>query len=95
VVPGTSSVQLDIGSGPSASGLSAATGVIEAVIGRIPLGAKEQTAITLRLEAAPGTEAELEVREKIGGQDVGGSTYRPPAPPGLVYLPLILKNYSQ
>ncbi len=93
-VVGTRSVRLDINPGASASGLSASTGVIEAVIGRIPLGAKEQTVITLRLEAPPGSEAELEVREKIGGQDVGGSTYRPPAPPYQVYLPLILKSYG-
>jgi len=88
VVPGTTSVRLDISSGAGASG------AIEAVIGRIPMGAKAQTALSLRVEAPPGSEAELEVRQKIGGQDVGGSTYRPPAPPGRVYLPVILKNYG-
>jgi len=94
VVPGTTSIQLDISASAPGPGLSATAGVIEAVIGRIPLGAKEQTALSLRVEAPPGSETELEVREKIGGQDVGGSTYRPPAPPGIVYLPIILKNYG-
>lgn len=93
VVPGTTSVRLDINTAP-ASGLSAAAGSIEAVIGRVPLGAKEKTLINLRLEVPPGSKPELEVREKIGGQDVGGSTYRPPAPPGRVYLPVIFKNYG-
>ncbi len=96
VVPGTTSVRLDINT-TAASGLSAATGSIEAVIGRLPLGANEKTLITLRLVVPPGSESEpeLEVREQIGGQDVGGSTYRPPAAPGVVYLPVILKNYAE
>jgi hypothetical protein len=95
VVPGTNSVQLDINTA-AASDLATAAGGIDAVIGRLPLGANEKTVITLRLELPPGSEAEpeLEVREKIDGQDVGGSIYRPPAPPGVVYLPVILKNYS-
>jgi uncharacterized protein YegL len=95
VVPGTTSVRLDIGT-TVASGLSAATGSIEAVIGRLPLGANEKTLLTLRLEVPPGSESEpvLEVREQIGGQDVGGSTYRPPGAPGRVYLPIILKSYG-
>jgi uncharacterized protein YegL len=95
VVSGTTSVRLDINTA-AASGLSAATGSIEAVIGRLPLGPNENTVITLRLEVPPGSESEpeLEVREQIGGQDVGGSTYRPPAAPGRVYLPIILKSYG-
>jgi len=88
VVTGTTSVRLDISADAGASG------EIEAVIGRIPLGGGGQTVLSLRLEAPPGTEAELEVREQIGGQDIGGSTYRPPAPPYQVYLPVILKSYG-
>jgi hypothetical protein len=96
VVPGTTSVQLDISTNASGPGLSAAMGSIDAVIGRLPLGPNEKTVITLRLEIPPGSEGEpeLEVREQIGGQDVGGSTYRPPVPPGRVYLPIILKSYG-
>jgi len=67
VIPGTTSICLAINTGSSASGLSASTGVIEAVIGRIPLEAKKATAITLRLEAPPESESELELREQIGG----------------------------
>ena len=93
MIPGTTSIRLDINTDTSASGLSMSTGVIEAVIGRIPLEAKEATGITLRMEGPLGSEPELEVREKIGGQDVGGRTYRPPTPLQ-VYLPVILKSYA-
>jgi len=88
VVPGTTSIELDVSSDGSGSG------AIGAVIGRIPLGANAQTVLSLRVEAPPGSEPELAVRQKIGGQDVGGSTYRPPAPPYQVYLPVILKKYG-
>jgi len=94
VVSGTTSVQLDVNTNASGSGLSAAMGSIDAVIDRLPLGPNEKTLITLRLVVPPGGEPEVEVREQIDGQDVGGSTYRPPAPPGRVYLPIILKSYA-
>jgi uncharacterized protein YegL len=85
VVPGTTSVRLEISADAGASG------EIEAVIGRIPLSGGGETVLSLRVEAPPGSQPILEVREKIGGQDVGGSTYRPSAL-FEVYLPLILKK---
>jgi uncharacterized protein YegL len=90
VISGTTSIRLDI----TADMMMGDNATIGAVIGRIPFGGGGQTVLNLRLEVPPGSEAELEVREKIGGQDVGGSTYRPPAPPYQVYLPVILKKYG-
>lgn len=76
----------------SASALSASTGRIAACIGRIPLGANEEITMTISLEVPPESAPELGVRQKIDGEDVGGSTYGPPTP-FHIYLPLILRNY--
>jgi len=86
VITGTTSVRLHVtGAG--------ATGAITATIGRVPLGASQETSITLKLDVPPESEPEVGVRQRIGGEDVGGSIYRPPAPLR-IYLPTIMKSYT-
>ncbi|MCG2769761.1 MAG: hypothetical protein L6435_15485, partial [Anaerolineae bacterium] len=83
VITGTTSVRLDV----------SPTGGIAGTIGRVPLSASEESTIILRLEVPPESEPEVGVRQSIGGEDVGGSTYRPPTPLRM-HLPIITKNYD-
>jgi hypothetical protein len=59
-------------------------------LGRIPLDANGETTMFLNLEVSPESQPEIGVRQMVGGQDVGGSVYRPPTPLR-VYLPVVLK----
>ena len=94
VIPGTTSVRLGVkpasgGTGPFAA--SGGRGAIAATLGRIPLGAGEESTIILELEAPVDSEPLLEVRQRVGGQDMGGSAYGPPVPIR-VYLPLSVRR---
>ena len=94
VIPDTTSVRLNVnppsgGTGPFAA--SGGRGTIAATLGRIPLGAGEESTIILELEAPVDSEPLLEVRQRVGGQDVGGSVYGPPVPIR-VYLPLSVRR---
>jgi hypothetical protein len=80
VIPGTNSVRLEVGP----------DGAISATLGRIPLDANGETTMFLNLEVSPESQPEIGVRQMVGGQDVGGSVYRPPTPLR-VYLPVVLK----
>ena len=87
VIPGTTSVRLNVNPPSGGTGTRGGTGTIAATLGRIPLGAGEESTIILELEAPVDSEPLLEVRQRVGGQDVGGSVYGPPVPLR-VYLPL-------
>ncbi|MGD8244836.1 MAG: VWA domain-containing protein, partial [Anaerolineae bacterium] len=82
VIPGTNSVRLEVG----------ASGAISATLGRIPLAPNGETTVSLILEVPPDSEPEVGVWQMVGGQAIGGATYRPPEPLR-VYLPLVLKSH--
>ena len=84
VIPGTTSVRLNVNP-------AGGTGSIAATIGRVPLSSGQESTINLGLEAPAESEPVVEVRQKIGGEDVGGSIYRPPTPLR-IYLPITVKN---
>ena len=84
VIPGTTSVRLDVNP-------AGGTGSIAVTIGRVPLSAGQESTISLGLEAPAESEAQVEVRQKIGGEDVGGTIYRPPLSLR-IYLPITVKN---
>jgi hypothetical protein len=108
VVPGTTSISIDVGPEPDAliapwarellgalstSDLSPQAGAIDARILGIPLSADEKTSLGLQLVADGEDEPELTVKQIVDGEAVGGNTYRPPDPLR-VYLPLVLKKSS-
>jgi hypothetical protein len=81
VVQGTTSLRLNI----------SPDGQVNSVIGRIPFSSQEQATFTLDLDAPPDTNTQVVVRQQIEGEDVGGSTYRPPFP-FATFLPILLKS---
>lgn len=90
VVPGTSSIQLDVQPGPGSGG----AGAVQATISRIPLQGDESRPLTFTVSGAAGAVAPvLEVRETMNGQIVGGNLISPPqSPPYRIFLPLLARD---
>ena len=84
MIPGTNSVRLLVGA-------AGGEGVIDATLGRIPLGAGESATLRLELGAAPGDAASLAVVQSIDGEDAGGGIYGTAAGT-TVYLPLVIRQ---
>ncbi len=84
LIPGTNAVRLNVGG-------SGSSGVVNATLGRIPLGAGESGTLRLELGAAPGDTTSLSVTQRVDGEYVGGSIYGI-ANGSPVYLPLVIRQ---
>ncbi|MFN8472983.1 MAG: VWA domain-containing protein [Anaerolineae bacterium] len=88
VVPGTSSIQLDVQPGQGGG-----SGTVQAVIDRIPLQGDESRGLTFSVTGAAGSAAPvLDVRETMNGQEVGGNLISPALASNRIYLPLLARG---
>ncbi|MFN8484009.1 MAG: vWA domain-containing protein [Anaerolineae bacterium] len=88
VVPGTSSIQLDVT--PQAG---TGAGTAQAVINRIPLQGDETQPLTFKVTGAAGSPAPvLDVRQVMNGQVVGGNLISPPLSSNRIFLPLLARG---
>ncbi len=89
VVPGTTSIQLNVT--PPSGGTGA--GSVQAVIDRIPLQGDETRPLTVKVTGAPSSPAPiLEVRELMNGQVVGGNIITPTQAAYRIFLPLLARD---
>ncbi len=85
VIPGTTSIQLNVQPGPAGG-----TGTIGAVIDRLPLQGDESRPLTFKVTGqVGGTPPVLEVRELMNGQVVGGNIITPTQAAYRIFLPLL------
>ena len=88
VVPGTSSIQLDVT--PQAG---TGAGTAQTVINRIPLQGDETQPLTFKMTGAAGSPAPvLDVRQVMNGQVVGGNLISPPLSSNRIFLPLLARG---